>query len=326
MIVIIGAFQAIFESLAVFVLLPTFDQASASIISTNMTLLVPLFLNGLVNPYFRSHGEKFFKDHEDCLICLWKFVVIVLAATVLVFLFAYLILINVNVSEEGVHFNNMPFLYALTFILNICMSCGFWENVSGFLIETHRYRNLAFSALSVIKILIYFFTLLASVGVTTHGRDVSGVGVLFGVGTNATIAMLEKSILLISTSSFRDDCSARHPFYVALVSLFASYLCFKACYQACRTYLQWQSFSIPLLLNLVLLPLMVGFFLEPNAFYSKIDNCEIISNDWDFIVDRNIQSQIMMGFCGGFTLLSVSMLTTYIWRSGARIKKLERYV
>jgi hypothetical protein len=312
--------QTIVESVAVIVLLPTFDQASAAVMTTCMTLSIPLVFNGFVNPYFRLHKyyhkSQFFKDHEDRLINMWRGIIAIMALAVVSFLIAYMAL----VSKEEV---NLPALYILTIICIVCLSCGFGENVSGILIERHRYWSLAFTAF---KIVVYFLSFVATVGTMSHESSVSGVRVLFGMETNATIAMIDKNILLISTSSFGRDCSVEHPFYVALVSLIASYLCFKACYQACRTYLQFQSFSIPLLLNLILIPVGAGFFLEPNSFYSNVGNCEIISKDWDFIVVGNLLSEIMIGLCGGFTLLSVVLLTTYTWRSGMRIAKLERYV
>lgn len=57
-IIVLGIIQAICETIAVFVILPTYDQATASIIAVLMTTFTPLILNGLKNPYFRF--QKYF--------------------------------------------------------------------------------------------------------------------------------------------------------------------------------------------------------------------------------------------------------------------------
>ncbi|XP_062596477.1 chitin synthase chs-2-like [Saccostrea cucullata] len=165
--------------------------------------------------------------------------------------------------------------------------------------------------LSVCKVVTYFITFLVAFHVMGEHESIE---VLFGKRINSTVTLLDKNIHLINTVNFREHCSTEHPFYLALVSLFASYFCFKASYQACRTYLQWPSFSIPLIINLVLVPILVGLYVKPS----------IIANDWDFYTDGYTTGQWMIGMCGAFTFLSILMLTTYVWRNGMRIKKLEK--
>ncbi|XP_062596475.1 chitin synthase chs-2-like [Saccostrea cucullata] len=366
-----GVVQAIGETLAVFLLLPTFDQASAGIIATNMTLLVPTILNGCVNPYFRCR-KKLFKNADKkesekknatkkgfekenatekesekettskkesekenankkesetdgnqrikikLLNNFFRFSMGFLTFCSFSCLISY---VSLLVDKNDV--NSLGGIIALTIINIFFSSIGFWENVSGFNFERLRnHRRIIMMAFSACKIVTYFITFLVAFSVLGEHDSIE---VLFGIKTNATVTMLEKSIRLVSTASFRENCFTEHPFYVALVSLFASYFCFKASYQACRTYLQWPSFSIPLIINLVLVPILVGLYLKPNAFYTTIEKCSIISEDWDFNVDReDTTSKWMIGMCGALTFVSILMLTTYVWRNGMRIKKLEK--
>ncbi|XP_061173520.1 chitin synthase chs-2-like [Saccostrea echinata] len=308
----IGAVQAIGETLAVFLLLPTFDQASAGIIATNMTLLVPTVLNGYLNPYFRCHKKLKQKPWK---IIGFKILMGFITSCSFVFLIAYASLLT-----EKNDVNSPLGIIILTIIIFSISSIGFWENVSGFNFERLRDRKIIMMGLSVSKVVTNFITLLVAFRVMSEH---DGIEVLFGTRTNATVTFLDKNIRLVSTVNFREHCYTEHPFYVAIVSLFASYLCFKASYQACRTYLQWPSFSIPLILNLVLVPILLGFYLKPYAF-ATVGKCSIISNDWDFNANGDVASQSMIVLCGVSTFFSVLLLTTYVWRNGMRIKKLEK--
>lgn len=111
-----------------------------------------------------------------------------------------------------------------------------------------------------------------------------------------------------------------------LTSLLLSYGCYKSSYYACRTYLQYQSFSMPLIINIFAVPLIVHFTFNSDIFYANIYDCSIISKEWDFSVDKGITtSEILIIVCGVLTFCQILLLTTYIWRSGLRIAKLEKY-
>lgn len=213
----------------------------------------------------------------------------------------------------------------ITASMLLLLSVGFWENLSGFHIERLDKRTLLMILLSLIKLIIMFVTLLFTF-LVMGGFD--GVSVLFNGISNAKITLLDKNILLVNTLPFSGDCSFLQPMMTSLTSLLASYGCYKLSYYACRTYLQYQSFSLPLIMNLLAMPVAVYFIIDPDKCYANIYSCSIISKEWDFIVDKGNTSGetlIMILVCGVLTFCQVLLLTTYIWRSGLRIAKLEKY-
>lgn len=74
------------------------------------------------------------------------------------------------------------------------------------------------------------------------------------------------------------------------------------------------------------MPLIVHYTFKCYIFDAKIHDCSIISKEWDLITDKGITtSKILIISCGVLTFCQILHLTTYIWRSGLRIAKLEKY-
>lgn len=279
-----------------------------------MTISTPTLLNGIINPYFccpkKSCSNRMQNTSK------------VFSSGLYLFTFGLLLsfVYEVSTKGSGVSTDNTLVITAfVTFLLSI----GFWENLSGFYIERFNKRPLLMMLLSIIKCFTMFVTFLQTF-LVMGGSE--GVSVLFNGISNATIKLLDKNILLVNTLPFSGDCSFLHSLMIGLTSLLASYGCYKLSYYACRTYLQYQSFSMPLIINLFTLPFIVYFTFDPDIFYANINNCTIISKEWDFIIDKeNISSQTLIVICGGLTFCQVLLLTTYIWRRGLRIATLEKY-
>lgn len=282
-----------------------------------MTLLTPTLLNGFINPYFFCPKKL---DSSCMQMTLLRSISLGLYALTLGLLIFLLYLVSTKENEA------LPAkTLGITASMLLLLSVGFWENLSGFHIERLDKRTLLMILLSLIKLIIMFVTLLFTF-LVMGGFD--GVSVLFNGISNAKITLLDKNILLVNTLPFSGDCSFLQPMMTSLTSLLASYGCYKLSYYACRTYLQYQSFSLPLIMNLLAMPVAVYFIIDPDKCYANIYSCSIISKEWDFIVDKGNTSGetlIMILVCGVLTFCQVLLLTTYIWRSGLRIAKLEKY-
>lgn len=211
----------------------------------------------------------------------------------------------------------------ITAFITLLLSIGFWENLSGFHFERLDKRPLLMMLLSLIKFIIICATFLLTF-LVMGGNE--GVSVLFNGISNATITLLDQNIILVNTLPFSGDCFTLDPMMTGLTSLLLSYGCYKSSYYACRTYLQYQSFSMPLIINIFAVPLIVHYTFKCYIFDAKIHDCSIISKEWDLITDKGITtSKILIISCGVLTFCQVLHMTTYIWRSGLRIAKLEKY-
>lgn len=313
-IIVLGFGQAIFETIAVSVLLPTYDQATASIIAVLMTLCTPSILNGLINPYFRF--QKYF-----CLESLHTFFRIAAVALLISILCLVVSFVVITHTYENtiVHKNTI----AVPIIIIFLLSMGSWENLSGYHIEKMNKRKEKMVALSITKILTHFFSLITIVGIM---GGFEGLSALFNCLPSAKLAMLDKSILLVNHFPLGVDCSLYHPFMIAIISLVTSYACYKFSYYACRTFLQIWAFVLPLMFNILLVPLSIWLTFKPDIFFAKFETCSIISNAWDFSVDQeNTISKVLIISCGCLSFVSILLLTTYTCRTGHRIAKLEQY-
>lgn len=279
-----------------------------------MTISTPTLLNGIINPYFCC-PQRVRPNWMQNMSRISSFILYFLTF-VLLLIFVY----EISTKGNGVSSDNMLVITAfMTFLLSI----GFWENLSGFHFERLNERPLLMMLLSLIKFIIMFVTFLLTFLVM---GGIDGVSVLFNGISNATITLLDKNILLVNTLPFGGKCSFLDPMMTGLTSLLLSYGCDKSSYYACRTYLQYQSFSIPLIINIFAVPLIVHFTFKSDIFYANIYDCSIISKEWDFIVNKgNTTSKVLIIVCGVLTFCQVLHLTTFIWRSGLRIAKLEKY-
>lgn len=278
-----------------------------------MTISTPTLLNGIINPYFCISKKCSYGMQKTS-----KFI----SSGLYILTFGLLLFTIYVVSTKGNTVspdNTLVITAFMTFLLSI----GFWENLSGFHFERFNKRPLLMMLLSLIKCFTMFISFLLTFLVM---GGINGVSVLFNGISNATITLLDKNILLVNTLPFSGDCSFLEPMMTGLTSLLASYECYKFSYYACRTYLQKNSFSWPLIINISVVPFIVHFTFISDIFYANINGCSIISKEWDFIVDEgNTICKILIIFCGVLTLCQVVLMTTYIWRRGMRIAKLEKY-
>lgn len=279
-----------------------------------MTISTPTLLNGIMNPYFCCPKQMCSNRLQNTSKAISIFLYLITLVLLLCFVYV------VSTKGNGASLDNALIITAfVTFLLSI----GFWENLSGFHFERLNKRPLLMSLLSIMK----FFTMCVTFLLTFLVMGGSeGVSVLFNGISNATVTLLDKNILLVNTLPFSGDCSILDPMMTGLTSLLLSYGCYKSSYYACRTYLQYQSFSMPLIINIFAVPLIVHFTFNSDTFYANIYDCSIILKEWDFSVDKEITtSKILIIVCGVLTFCQILLLTTYIWRSGLRIAKLEKY-
>lgn len=275
-----------------------------------MTIFTPLILNGLINPYFRF--QKYF--HYELMSRMFS---CILFLTIFGLLVAFVTITHTNESTAS-HKNAI----AVAVVIPLFLSMGSWENLSGFYIEKWNKRTQKMIILSLIKMITNFISLITIVGIM---GGFEGICALFNGIPSAKLTMLDKSILLVNDFSLGVDCSLYHPFVIAVISLVASYACYKFSYYACRTNLQIWGFALPLMLNILLLPFIIWGTFKPDSLLSKFENCSIISNAWDFsVVQENIISLRLIIICGCLTFVCILLLTTYIWRHGHRIAKLEK--
>lgn len=279
-----------------------------------MTMSTPTLLNGIINPYFCCPNN----------LCSNRMQITSRVISFGLYLFTFVLLLTfvgeISTKGNGVSPYNTAVITAfITFLLSI----GFWENLSGFHFERLDKRPLLMLLLSLIKFIIMCATFLLTF-LVMGGNE--GVSVLFNGISNATITLLDQNILLVNTLPFSSDCFTLDPMMTGLTSLLLSYGCYKSSYYACRTYLQYQSFSMPLIINIFAVPLFVHYAFKSYIFDAKVHDCSIISKEWDLIADKEITtSKILIISCGVLTFCQVLHLTTYIWRSGLRIAKLEKY-
>lgn len=279
-----------------------------------MTMSTPTLLNGIINPYFCCPNN----------LCFNRMQITSRVISFGLYLFTFVLLLTfvgeISTKGNGVSPYNTAVITAfITFLLSI----GFWENLSGFHFERLDKRPLLMLLLSLIKFIIMCATFLLTF-LVMGGNE--GVSVLFNGISNATITLLDQNILLVNTLPFSSDCFTLDPMMTGLTSLLLSYGCYKSSYYACRTYLQYQSFSMPLIINIFAVPLFVHYAFKSYVFDVKVHDCSIISKEWDLIADKEITtSKILIISCGVLTFCQVLHLTTYIWRSGLRIAKLEKY-
>lgn len=277
-----------------------------------MTTFTPSILNGLINPYFRF--QKYF-CHEG-MRNIFRFISLMLLFSIVGLLVGFVIITHTYENTASIH------SAIAVAIITLFLSMGSWENLSGFYIEklNKRTRNMAILSFSKFGAHLVSFIIIV---VVMGGRE--GLRVLVNDLPSAKLTMFDKSILLVNNFSLGVDCSLYHPFLIAVISLAASYACYKFSYYACRTYLQIWGFALPLMLNILLLPFIIWHTFKPDSLLSKFENCSIISNAWDFsVVQENIISLRLIITCGCLTFVCILLLTTYIWRHGHRIAKLEK--
>lgn len=279
-----------------------------------MTLFTPTILNGLINPYFRF--QKYF-----CYKWLHKFFrgfAVILLISILCFVVTFVVITH-TYENTTAHKNTIAVAILIIFLLSI----GSWENLSGYHIEKINNRKEKMAALSITKLLTHFCSLITIVGIM---GGFEGLSALFNCLPSANLAMLDKSILLVNHFPLGVDCSLYHPFMIAIISLVTSYACYKGSYYACRTFLQVWAFALPLIINILLVPLLIWLTFKPDTCFAKFETCSIISNAWDFSVDQeNSISKVLIIFCGCLSFVSILLLTTYTCRTGHRIAKLEQY-
>ena len=290
-----------------FVLLPTFDQATAGFITTYMmTCSIPWLCGEILNPVNRLPDNT--KRYSF---------------TILLFLANFGIFIGyVVVASESSDSNSQDLMIAMVIVIPLVLSVGFMENLSGIYFEILQKRNLVMILVSCSKFMTIVLTFIMIYGAF------GGLRTLLHTGPSTTnIALLERDITLFNSLPFGGNCSYEHPIVIAVISIITSYVCYKFSYYACRTALQWQSFSIPLVLSTICVPIFVGFFFEPDTFYSKVQNCSIISNDWDFHIEQgNTANQRLLIAFIIITILCFLLMTPHIWREGVKIELVEKYV
>lgn len=279
-----------------------------------MTTFTPLILNGLINPYFRF--QKYFRNRQVVLRNIFRLIFLALLISIFFLLGAFVII--THTYENTASYQNA---IAVAIVISF-LSMGSWENLSGFYIEKLNKRTKKMAFLSVFKFLTHCFSFITIVGVM---GGLEGLTVLINGLPSAKLTMFDKSILLVNNFPFGVDCSLYHPFLIAVISIATSYACYKFSYYACRTNLQIWGFALPLMLNIFLFPFIIWQTFKPDSLFSKFENCSIISNAWDSsVVQENSNSRNLIIACGSLTFLCILLLTTYIWRHGHRIAKLEK--
>ena len=302
-VIIAGVVQSFCETVAVFVLLPTFDQTTAGIITIYMTCSIPWLLGEILNP--KKYPIR---------------ITYIIFTTVLFFLSYAIFIRYVDVASGSLVFNSRRLMLVIVILIPFFLSVGFWENSSGIHFEILQKRNIVMIWVSFSKLITTVLTFFVIYGAFGGFRTLTSTR-----PSTTRIGLLERDIIIFNSLPFGGDCSCGHPFAIAVISITTSYVCYKCSYYVCRTALQIQSFSFPLVLSIISVPVFVCLYLEPDTFYSKLQNCSIVSKDWDFNIEQgNTTHQDLLITFSVFTILCFFCMRCYIWREGVKIELVEK--
>lgn len=140
----------------------------------------------------------------------------------------------------------------------------------------------------------------------------------------ATVNTLSGAVRLESSSYITYGCMTLNPYMMSLICLILTLIFFKMARYACRVVLQRKCFSLPIILNLFFVPLFFIIIMRyPLPFTAE--GCNVLQPLWELDFNSSIERVWPLIASGCLGLLSVIILTTYIWSTGgSKMEKVER--
>lgn len=140
----------------------------------------------------------------------------------------------------------------------------------------------------------------------------------------ATVNTLSGAVRLESSSYITYGCMTLNPYMMSLICLILTLIFFKMARYACRVVLQRKCFSLPIILNLFFVPVFFIIIMRyPLPFTAE--GCNVLQPLWELDFNSSIERVWPLIASGCLGLLSVIILTTYIWSTGgSKMEKVER--
>lgn len=224
-------------------------------------------------------------------------------------------------------------------LISICMvSVIWWENfVTSNISQRSGAGNQSFlksyvkSKREKVSVLVYllkiawiFLVTLIIYVIQSKGGTLATARTFLYLDEAATVNTLSGEIRLESTSYITYGCMTLNPYLMSLICLILTFIFFKMARYACRVVLQRKCFSLPIILSLFFVPLFFILIMRfPLPFTAE--GCNVLQPLWELDFNSSTERVWPLIASGCLGLLSVIILTTYIWSTGgSKMEKVER--
>lgn len=225
-------------------------------------------------------------------------------------------------------------------LISICLvSVIWWENfVTSNINQSSEAGNQSFlrnyvkSKREKVSVLVYLLkiawiflvTLIIYVIQSEKGRTLATARTFLYLDEAATVYTLSGAVRLESSSYITYGCITLNPYMMSLICLILTFIFFKMARYACRVVLQRKCFSLPIILSLFFVPLFFIIIMRfPLPFTAE--GCNVLQPLWELNFSSSIERVWPLIASGCLGLLSVIILTTYIWSTGgSKMEKVER--
>lgn len=224
-------------------------------------------------------------------------------------------------------------------LISICMvSVIWWENFvtsnikqsseagkQSFLKDYVKSKREKVSVLVyLLKIAWIFLVTLIIYVIQSKGDTLDTARTFLYLDEAATVNTLSGAVRLESSSYITYGCMTLNPYMMSLICLILTLIFFKMARYACRVVLQRKCFSLPIILNLFFVPVFFIIIMRyPLPFTAE--GCNVLQPLWELDFNSSIERVWPLIASGCLGLLSVIILTTYIWSTGgSKMEKVER--
>lgn len=224
-------------------------------------------------------------------------------------------------------------------LISICMvSVIWWENfVTSNINQSSEagkqsfLKNYVKSKREKVSVLVYllkiawiFLVTLIIYVIQSKGDTLDTARTFLYLDEAATVNTLSGAVRLESSSYITYGCMTLNPYMMSLICLILTLIFFKMARYACRVVLQRKCFSLPIILNLFFVPLFFIIIMRyPLPFTAE--GCNVLQPLWELDFNSSIERVWPLIASGCLGLLSVIILTTYIWSTGgSKMEKVER--
>ncbi|XP_048776394.2 chitin synthase chs-2-like isoform X3 [Ostrea edulis] len=339
----------------VFVVMPAFDPASASILPY-FVCVIPILLSVKFqvkrdektkvkkkrkrHTKSKENGTKMIEVEEapkpkirrnDFRYQEVPFLGVIVFVAALIFLCVYVFFC----SES-----NFVTTLVLLLISVIMVSVVWWENFvtsnltqtsdgekqkQSFLKNYVKSKREKVSALTyLIKIGWIFLVTLIIYVIQSKGSTLETARAFLYLDKEATVQTLSGTIRLESRSYITYGCMTSNPYFMALICFILTFVFFKAARYACRVVLQRRCFAPPIGLNLLLMPFVFVILMKyPLSFTTE--GCNVLQPLWELDYTNSLERLWPLIVSGVLGLVSVAILTLYVWTTkGSKMDKVER--
>jgi hypothetical protein len=240
--------------------------------------------------------------------------------------------------------SNSKFVPTIVLLLMsvIMVSVVWWENFvtsnftkisngekqkSSFLQYYVKSKREKVSALTyLIKIGWTFLATLIIYVIQSKGSSLETARTFLYLDEAATVQTLSETIRLESRSYVTYGCTTSSPYFMALICCILTFVFFKAARYACRVVLQRRCFAPPIVLNLMLMPFVfVSLMKYPLSFTTE--GCNVLQPLWELDYMSSVERLWPLIVSGVLGLISVVILTLHVWTTkGSKMDKVERYL